>query len=128
MTRPIREKLLERYPYLAAVPEDAPDGADSPLPPPPPIDWCQLGVLVPLTPQEDGSKAQDELPNSEDGYSTTWHDVALSIGAEFMAQVRAEVLKQLGYTTSAVSGRLNAEKEQHLYYRLLGDCSQQISS
>ncbi|KAL4062234.1 hypothetical protein J3A83DRAFT_4146174 [Scleroderma citrinum] len=100
LTRPVREKLLERYPHLATVPEDAPDGADSPLPPPPLINWDQLGVLIPLTPQDEVS-AQDELSNVESGYSTTWHDVALSIGAELMAQVREEVSKQLGYTTSA---------------------------
>ena len=45
-----------------------------------------------------------------------------------MAQVRAEVLKQLGYTTSAVCAQLDAERKQHLYYCLLGDCPQQISS
>lgn len=32
----------------------------------------------------------------------TWHDVALSIGAELMARVRDEVHTQLHYTTSAV--------------------------
>ena len=66
-------------------------------------------MLIPLAPQEDGSETQNELPDSEDGYETTWHDVALSIGAELMAQVREEVLKQLGYTTSAVRAMLCAE-------------------
>jgi DNA polymerase eta len=32
----------------------------------------------------------------------TWHDVALSIAAEFMDKIRAQVRIQLGYTTSAV--------------------------
>jgi len=31
----------------------------------------------------------------------TWHDVALSIAAELMDKIRAEVHTQLGYTTSA---------------------------
>lgn len=32
----------------------------------------------------------------------TWHDVALSIAAELMDKIRAQVRIRLGYTTSAV--------------------------
>lgn len=101
LTKPVREKLLERYPYLAKFPDDAPEGADSPLPPPPPIDWNQLGELVPLTAKCEGSEPQDESPSYENGHVATWHDVALSIGAELVTKLREEIFKQLGYTMSA---------------------------
>ncbi|OBZ72407.1 N-acetyltransferase eso1 [Grifola frondosa] len=104
-TRPIRETILERYPYLAQVPPDAPNGADSPLPPPPPISWDGLGNIIPVHPpaptensavhpaMSDGVEGDDSL--------TTWHDVALSIAAELMAKIREDVRVKLGYTTSA---------------------------
>lgn len=100
LSRPVRERLLERYPYLAKLPDDAPEGADSPLPPPPPIDWSQLGELVPLTAQGEESKPQDEI-SYENDHLTSWHDVALSIGAELVAKLREEIFRQLGYTMSA---------------------------
>lgn len=95
-TRPVREKLLERYPYLAAVPDDAPEGIDSPLPPPPPISWDGLGVVVPIHPTAD-----EEEQLLEDDNLTTWSDVALSIAAEMMGKVRADIHATLGYTLSA---------------------------
>ncbi|KIJ14289.1 hypothetical protein PAXINDRAFT_79476 [Paxillus involutus ATCC 200175] len=98
-TRPVRERLLERFPYLGQVPPDAPQGPDSPLPPPPPIDWNQLGVLIPIAPAK-GSN-EDELSVFEDDHMTTWHDVALSIAAEFMGKIREEVHEHLGYSMSA---------------------------
>ncbi|EGN99076.1 hypothetical protein SERLA73DRAFT_168617 [Serpula lacrymans var. lacrymans S7.3] len=100
-TRPVREKILERYPYLAEVPHDAPNGIDSPLPPPPPISWNAIGFLVPVTPSESAGNEGEELLRGEDDDSTTWHDVALSIAAELMDQIRKEVHTKLGYTTSA---------------------------
>ncbi|KAF9223455.1 DNA/RNA polymerase [Gyrodon lividus] len=96
-TRPIRERLLERFPYLAQVPPDAPQGVDSPLPPPPTINWNQLGTLIPIATAE----GNDEVFVFEDGHMTTWHDVALSIAAELMDKIREDVHKNLGYTTSA---------------------------
>ncbi|KAG6328300.1 hypothetical protein ID866_10789 [Astraeus odoratus] len=119
LTRPVREKLLERYPYLSRVPDDAPDGADSPLPPPPPINWSQLGVLIPVVTRDDDSEAKDEAPNYEDYHKTTWHDVALSIGAELMSRVREEVCKQLGYTTSALSASYKKPNSQVSSFREL---------
>lgn len=100
-TRPIREKLLERYPYLAQVPADAPDGIDSPLPPPPPIHWDGLGSVVPVSPSEETDGASELSDEVDDG--TTWHDVALFIAAEMMRKIRKDVHLKLGYTTSAVS-------------------------
>jgi DNA polymerase eta len=100
-TRPIREKLLERYPYLAQVPADAPDGIDSPLPPPPPIKWDGLGSVVPVSPSEETDGASELSDEVDDG--TTWHDVALFIAAELMRKIREDVHSKLGYTTSAVS-------------------------
>ncbi|OCH84811.1 DNA polymerase eta [Obba rivulosa] len=112
-TRPVRDEILKRYPYLAQVPPDAPNGLDSPLPPPPPICWDNLGTVIPAHPNEeqlDGSSTtepQEDVGASETGAvdgddsSTTWHDVALSVAAEFMMNVRHEVYAKLGYTLSA---------------------------
>ncbi|KAH9902592.1 DNA/RNA polymerase [Cubamyces lactineus] len=124
-TRPVREELLKRYPYLAMVPPDAPNGIDSPLPPPPPISWDGLGTVVPVHPpkdpptksspvavdangsntaeEENADPAQHEVDEgvAESDDSTTWHDVALSIAAELMLRIREEIRDKLGYTTSA---------------------------
>jgi len=43
----------------------------------------------------------EESGIEEDDEHTTWHDVALSIAAELMAKIRAEIHTKLGYTTSA---------------------------
>ncbi|TFK49546.1 DNA/RNA polymerase [Heliocybe sulcata] len=98
-TRPVREKLLERFPYLAKVPEDAPDGLDSPLPQPPAISWDGLGTVVPLHPTTGNDDVEAE--QLEDDSLTTWSDVALSIAAEMMGRVRADIHTKLGYTLSA---------------------------
>ncbi|KAH0833270.1 hypothetical protein J3R83DRAFT_12334 [Lanmaoa asiatica] len=99
-TRPVREVLLERFPYLAQVPPDAPQGVDSPLPPPPPIDWNKLGELIPMRPAEENDDG--EIQFAEDDGACTWHDVALSIAAELMAKIRESIHENLGYTMSAV--------------------------
>jgi DNA polymerase eta len=117
----VREVLLQRYPYLAHVPPDAPDGVDSPLPPPPPISWNNAGEIIPVNPPPEPAKVaaersaevtstcQLEDPDEdistleeEDDSRTTWHDVALSIASEMMMKARQSVLTQLGYSTSAV--------------------------
>ena len=109
-TRPVRDIILQRYSYLAQIPQDAPDGVDSPLPPPPPVSWDGLGTIVPVHPEIEENigpiryVSVDEL-NDKSEESTTWHDVALSIAAELMEKIRDEVRTKLGYTTSAV-GRL----------------------
>ncbi|KAG1866869.1 hypothetical protein F4604DRAFT_1777888 [Suillus subluteus] len=96
-TRPVREQLLERYSYLAQVPADAPNGIDSPLPPPPLIKWDDLGtVLLP-----EGTDSAGEQSNIEVDGDATWHDVALSIAAELMRKIREDIHSKLGYTTSA---------------------------
>ena len=48
----MREKILKRFPYLAKVPPDAPNGMDTPLPPPPvdAINWEGFGNLIPVHP------------------------------------------------------------------------------
>ncbi|KZW03683.1 DNA/RNA polymerase [Exidia glandulosa HHB12029] len=89
---PVRNTLLERYPILAEVPEDL----DTPLPPAPAIDWGDLSAVVPVNPEAD-----EAGPSTTPEPAPTWHDVALSIGAELMAKVRKEVLERLGYTMSA---------------------------
>jgi DNA polymerase eta len=114
-TRPVREIILERFPYLACVP---PDGIDTPLPPPPPISWDGLGAIVPIfatpegsegkreaSPDENHLEDEDEVREGSDEL-TSWHDMALSIAAELMERIREEVRTKLGYTTSAVSAVL----------------------
>ncbi|KAJ7746651.1 hypothetical protein B0H16DRAFT_943492 [Mycena metata] len=91
LTRPVRQILLERYPYLAQVPDDAPLGLDTALPPPPQVSWNGLGTLVPIDPSVE---EEVEIPS-------TWHDVALSIAAECMEKVRQQISAKLNYTTSA---------------------------
>lgn len=97
-TRPVKEKLLQRYPHLAKVPANAPNGTDSPLPPPPPlIHWDDLGtVLLPERVDSAGEQSNVEV----DG-GPTWHDIALSIAAELMRKIREDIHSKLGYTTSA---------------------------
>lgn len=113
-TWPVREKILERYPYLNQVPPDAPNGIDTPLPPPPPISWEGRGTLVPINPNivpPEGT-AEDDCEgdgHEEDDEMTTWHDLALSIAAELMDKIRADVRDTLGYTTSAVSAIVSLE-------------------
>ena len=109
------DRLVTRHPYLATVPDDAPDGRDSDLPPPPPIDWSRAGNIFPVSGVEDDIQAMDEEQRSEDGYEedegrsrrnsgdeATWEDWALCVGAEIMAEVRNEVWTRLHYTCSAV--------------------------
>ncbi|KAG5653390.1 hypothetical protein H0H81_000777 [Sphagnurus paluster] len=111
----VREIILERYPHLAQVPRDAPDGVDTPLPPPPLIHWKDLGCVVPLIPAPSEEKKEGESTTSEVGpikaqiaeepedeeIITTWHDVALFIGAELMGKARKYIYETLGYSTSA---------------------------
>jgi nucleotidyltransferase/DNA polymerase involved in DNA repair len=94
LTRPVRQIMLERYPYLAHVPDGAALGLDTPLPPPPQVSWDGLGTLIPIDPSQE--------PNEENITPSTWHDVALSIAAESMEMVRQQINAKLGYTTSAV--------------------------
>ncbi|KAG9315274.1 hypothetical protein JVU11DRAFT_4411 [Chiua virens] len=103
LTRPVREILLQRFPYLAQVPPDAPHGVDSSLPPPPPIDWSKLGELIPIRPTEENAEENVDGDShlAEDDIACTWHDVALSIAAELMAKTREDVHQNLGYTMSA---------------------------
>jgi DNA polymerase eta len=123
-TKPVKELLLQRYPYLAQVPDDASDGIDTPVPPPPQISWVGFGFTIPINPPpiaEDTSASNKNL-DSEDTNSVvaqeatgsleeddledaliTWHDVCLSIASELMGKVREDVRVNLGYSTSAVS-------------------------
>ncbi|KAJ3486834.1 hypothetical protein NLI96_g3957 [Meripilus lineatus] len=117
LTRPVRDELKKRYPYLAEVPLDAPEGRDSPLPSPPPISWDGLGTVVPIVPPPPEALDEpvdlrdrshpcktgedEEAGVDEDDEATSWHDVALSIAAELMSATRKTIHAKLGYTTSA---------------------------
>lgn len=103
------------------MPADAPGGLDTPLPDPPPIMWDSLGNLVPVNPpphppdmaeqketeESDGEASTSSVNSVEKDVAVleldcTWHDVALSIAAEFMKKMKQEVKDKLGYTTTAV--------------------------
>ncbi|KAG9049339.1 DNA-directed DNA polymerase eta rad30 [Tulasnella sp. UAMH 9824] len=112
-TVPVKKAILDRFPDLASPPSDAPLGLDTPLPPPPDISWEGVGNLVPINPKNPDEKEEPPLPTAstsaqpadseetDENHVTTWQDVALSIGAEFMMKSRMEVKHRLGYTTSA---------------------------
>ena len=103
---PVRDALLERYPYLAIPPQNAENGLDSALPPPPHVSFSGLGNLVPIDSSllgKDTKETTDAVEEAERNLPTTWHDVGLKIAAELMAHVRKEIHEQLGYLTSAVS-------------------------
>ena len=51
---------------------------------------------------EEAEVLTHEAEQQEEG-PPTWHDVALSIGAELMNKLRSTVKDTLGYTMSAVS-------------------------
>ncbi|KAJ3563298.1 hypothetical protein NP233_g9027 [Leucocoprinus birnbaumii] len=63
-TKPVKEILLQRYPYLAQIPRDSPNGIDTPLPPPPRIKWSDLDVahLIPLN----GPRSKEEEKAGEE--------------------------------------------------------------
>jgi hypothetical protein len=92
------------------VPTNAPNGLDTDLPPPPPISWENRGILIPINPPSEDQAGSSSSPGTgtharaEDGDDDprTWHDVALSIAAELMDEIRVQVRIRLGYTTSAV--------------------------
>jgi len=126
-TKAVRDVLVQRYPYIAQVPADAPDGVDTPLPPPPTIQEGVVGNVIPINPpppkeeidekeitsaidheakgeNPSGNSAMDMEKESEaEELPTTWHDVTLSIAAEMMQKARDDVRIKLGYSTSAVS-------------------------
>ena len=111
------------------MPPGAPNGLDTPLPPPPPISWTGKGTIVPAVPRKEEPKEEANTPNEgssregepptadaasnasepededdpveEDDGETTWHDVALSIAGELMMRIREDIRTKLGYTTSA---------------------------
>lgn len=47
LTLAVRQVILQRFPELARPPANSPLGLDTPLPPPPRIDWTDLGYRVP---------------------------------------------------------------------------------
>ena len=93
----VLDKLLELHPHLATIPDDAPEGLDTPLPTAPPIDWTKAGNVIPVGGGENGVDGETEGEVEK----PTWEDWALCLGAEIMAGVRQEVWKRLHYTCSA---------------------------
>jgi DNA polymerase eta len=95
-TKAVKEILLQRFPYLAQVPKDAEHGIDTPLPPPPQLNWAELGAahVIPLhhLPSEEENKVEneqtlgsgasdsDERENNGEtsGASEKWHGTELN--------------------------------------------------
>lgn len=109
LTLPVRDLILERYPHLKDVPKGG-LGLDTLLPEPPEVEWDGLGWIVGMD-EEKKEEVDVEVKAEEDDalttpppkkYKSTWHDVALSIGAELVMRVRGAVKSRLGYTMSAV--------------------------
>ncbi|OCF57294.1 DNA polymerase eta subunit [Kwoniella mangroviensis CBS 10435] len=118
LTPMVLEQLLTIHPYLSTIPDDAPEGIDSPLPPAPPINWSKAGNVFPINGESElqdssqGDEGDMEEQRSDDGndeenlirrnsHRDTWEDWALCIGAEIMKNTRDEVFRQLHYTCSA---------------------------
>ncbi|CAE7231402.1 unnamed protein product [Rhizoctonia solani] len=115
-TIPVRALMLERYPQLR-IP-DGPFDLDTPLPvPPAQIDWAELGThVIPVTADSPVNKDDTvisptipaspdtpfgDLTKAESDVPPTWHDVALSIAAKLMGDIRQATFEKLGYTLSA---------------------------
>nr|KIR46061.1 DNA polymerase eta subunit [Cryptococcus bacillisporus CA1280] len=125
LTPMVIEKLLAAHPYLSKVPEDAPNGLDTPLPPPPPIDWSKAGSVFPIDGKEDGTGTDDEEGGQEDERSEdgegpdartssserdSWEDWALCMGGELMSNLCSAWRKPNNQTilrTAAVPAFLN---------------------
>lgn len=125
LTPLVLERLIAKYPFLAEVPKDAPDGIDSPLPPAPPIDWTDAGHVLPILSDDNeelGEKLEDEFGDEEAEEErdasrvTCWSDWALRIGADIMLDLREEIWKRLHYTTSAGVAHNKAMAKVSRYY------------
>ncbi|WOO83821.1 N-acetyltransferase eso1 [Vanrija pseudolonga] len=121
------KQMLKTFPHLAAVPPDAPDGLDTPLPPPPPVDWSRSGNVIPLNGQkkvETGEEGKDSSEDEVEDVPSTWEDWALCFGAEIMMQVREEVWTRLHYTCSAIrflGGKLGNAISEEFGANTVGD-------
>lgn len=122
----IIQRLLERHPYLSDIPEDSPDGIDSPLPTAPPINWTGAGTILPTAEEERSSRyneySDDEEGEGEEAAPPTWSDWALFLGGEIMADVRGEIWKRLHYTCSAgiAHNKAMAKVSQHSVFSMKG--------
>lgn len=85
----MKEILLRRYPHLAQVPKDAPDGIDTPLPPPPRIRWSDLGVghLIPLTDQPQWEEVEGDAEGGQVGEND---EANVRLGAETQVKLNGE--------------------------------------
>ena len=110
LTALVIKEILSRHDHISSLPVDAPFGLDTPLPLPPPIVWDPVSNIFPI--RGDAPRAEDGDGDGYDGPEEEevggWEDYALSIGAVLMAQIRAEVKRELGYTCSAVREVANA--------------------
>lgn len=67
LTLAVRQVILQRFPELARPPANSPLGLDTPLPPPPKIDWTDLGYRVPTEGAHQESGAGDDAKDAQEG-------------------------------------------------------------
>ncbi|KAK7973396.1 hypothetical protein PG996_007623 [Apiospora saccharicola] len=84
----IHSIMLQRFPELSNPPPYDDPTEKLPLPPISALDW-QADALVDL----DDAEAEADDPD--------WDDVAILIGSEIVRDIRAEILREIGYTCSA---------------------------
>jgi DNA polymerase eta len=103
LTPMILQRLVLLHPNLTTVPNDAPDGLDSLLPPAPPIDWSRAGTVLPNDDEirQNEENLSDDEEEHDRVHRVSWSDWSLCIGAEIMDELRREIWTRLHYTCSA---------------------------
>ena len=70
--------IVERNPHLAKPPAESDLGLDTPLPPPPPIDWDGLGNIVPVLSEKEQKAAEATEKDEEGGSESGTGDMSKS--------------------------------------------------
>ncbi|TIB70327.1 DNA/RNA polymerase [Wallemia mellicola] len=95
LTELVRNKILERYPFLKQLPPDK--TLDDVLPEPPIISFADVGNVIPTS----SEKGADGEIIADEEMQTTWEDVAIQVGAQLVAEARKIMFEKIGYTCSA---------------------------
>ncbi|TIC03754.1 DNA/RNA polymerase [Wallemia mellicola] len=95
LTELVRNKILERYPFLKQLPPDK--TLDDVLPEPPIISFADVGNVIPTS----SEKGSDGEIIADEEMQTTWEDVAIQVGAQLVAEARKIMFEKIGYTCSA---------------------------
>ncbi|PWN23340.1 DNA/RNA polymerase [Microstroma glucosiphilum] len=96
LTLAVRQVILQRFPELARPPANSPLGLDTPLPPPPKIDWTDLGYRVPT------EGAHQESAEGDDAKDAQEADKQASRQEELQESVREEIAADT-FKTAAIN-------------------------